>query len=1231
MSGLNRKSTGDLKAAAGQDPSKTRPSSTTPGPSTHSALPPSSIPRPATSRQTSTPTRLTSYRNEVGASSNNQNNTETTGVGLGVGLGLGGSSRPSRPSPPSLINGRNSPALRRTLSAQSKFQGRPHPFVTATGSPARIPVLSNRKKKLKKREGSQDGSSSSSTSSSEMESDTTATKDFFKEDQASHPFNAREFYATIFSKYDPQGTGSVAVRDVVAILRELEEGSGGAKFSILSEDGALAVQTAMENDPSLIVSQPDFEDMVQRLLGFELIDRMTEIQSSNTSQEEQPANHQQSPLNIDTSTSRDATFEGLGGGLLRSPGYSSKRSPSTYSPQEDSLFGALNNPPRPYAENGNSVGDDSTGCIGVPPVDSSTPIRNRKPVNSPGSGPALVEQGVRRRFSRSAEEGEEGKGGPFVVNPVWLEMSLEPAALGCLTAEDLKNLLHEFRHLWEVFESRRRRLEEVDGRLDQANQRYSDLTAYWEQECDTIENKNRVLQEENERLAEEAKKSELQDTKNAIMMRTMEDDIAKSETRIKELEHAQKQEVRRREEVQSQLLREVNTMRATRAKLTESERINEKLLSETQVIMRDLGQLQTEIGAKEEELSAKERDITYRDMRIENLEKEVNKIKGDYRALESQSRAANRVMKGSVRGPSTRLGEEIGNLEPEEPHGMASYDSLEDVFKDYPHFRPNNLQNVKDILPKLPQYESLEQVCKDFPEIKGLIPLPQPEGHGGAVLPLPSGLGIGGQMIKEDSSQAIETDLQGRHLTSISEGAAHAATLPETQDIKAIIDRSDAGPGKDEPLKYDARPENLRNINEGDHLTTQDMREGRQYFTGYGNTVSDGGRAGGDDSDNSSDGDDDDDGPRPTRGLRGGSGRAGRRSGRGGGDPDGDDNSSHDGRGNRGGGRRRRKARERERDGVPWVGQFRFTGIDGEYTECIRTTLETRAYLRDLADKPRLTLSDVEFLNNFVTEQSSPPDQVILQEIWGLASKAERAVRRTLREKAWPARGEKAAFGFVNVNSPFGIFAWPWRQLWDIAFSLDDADYQLPGTNAYQDYINEQRMRTAQGGGAGGEGRGEGGGEGGGNANDDTTADTSETAPRRSDSVPGVAAKRIIPEFPPRPHRTPVASILRAGPKPGAAWGILTFIGLGLILTLAIYNSLIFLRMRSDQQSWEFANGSRSSAGPFWSVENSCWSNCLSGVCGGSNLGSTKWRQWEWFWTQVEAWMASSEEPILPS
>ena len=180
--------------------------------------------------------------------------------------------------------------------------------------------------------------------------------------------------------------------------------------------------------------------------------------------------------------------------------------------------------------------------------------------------------------------------------------------------------------------------------------------------------------------------------------------------------------------------------------------------------------------------------------------------------------------------------------------------------------------------------------------------------------------------------------------------------------------------------------------------------------------------------------------------------------------------------------------------------------------------------------------------------------------------------------------------------------------------SLDDADYELPGTNAYQDFINEQRVRTAEG------------------ENDDDNTDPAATAQPQSGSGPGVRAKLVNPVLPRRPHQAPVASILRAGPKPGAAWGILTFFGLGLVLTLAIHNSLLFLRIRSDQQSWEFANGSLSSPGPFWSVENSCWSNCLSGVWGRSSRSSTRRQQWEWLWTQLEGWMVTSEEaPILPS
>jgi len=466
------------------------------------------------------------------------------------------------------------------------------------------------------------------------------------------------------------------------------------------------------------------------------------------------------------------------------------------------------------------------------------------------------------------------------------------------------------------------------------------------------------------------------------------------------------------------------------------------------------------------------------------------------------------------------------------------------------------------------------------------------------------GQGTGGGV----SSPAPESRLHVRHLTAIRQGPVHALNLPVSQSVKTHLRRYDAGLGKTESRIHDAvtRPTGQGDSEARSHQ--DDETENRGNTRGSGSLI--GGAGGIREPDSSPDVDDD--------GGRGG------HAGGGGSDPDDSSDGDDGGRGGRGGrarrgrgggGRGRKGPRDPQvEDGrVHWVGQTHFTTIDGQYIECIITTLETRAYLQDLADKPRLALADVEFLTNFISEQSSPPDQVILQEIWGLASKAERAARRTLRQEAWPARGEKASFGLVSVNSPFGIFAWPWRQLWDIAFSLDDADYQLPETNAYQDFINEQRVRTLQGG------------------NDDNP-DPAATAQRQSGSGLEARAKWINSALPRRPHQTPVASILRAGPKPGAAWGILTFLGLGLVLTLAVYNSLIFLRMRSDQRSWEFANGSRSSAGPFWSVENSCWSNCLSGVWGGSSRSSSRWQQWEWLWTLLEGWMATSEEAqTLPS
>jgi len=229
------------------------------------------------------------------------------------------------------------------------------------------------------------------------------------------------------------------VRDVVAILRELEKGFGCTTYSILGADGEMAVRTAMEEAPSLTLSQSEFEVMARKMLGFGLIDRLTELQSTNTGQEEQLANRQPSPPNIDTSASKSPTFEGFGSGLIRSPRLSPRRSPSRANAQEDSIFDALHSSPRPYAESGDSVGDDSTGFIGGPPIDSSTPVRARNPVNFPGPEPAPEEQSLRQRRSSNTDEagGEEGK--LLAENPMWLEMSLEPAALSGLTVENLRD------------------------------------------------------------------------------------------------------------------------------------------------------------------------------------------------------------------------------------------------------------------------------------------------------------------------------------------------------------------------------------------------------------------------------------------------------------------------------------------------------------------------------------------------------------------------------------------------------------------------------------------------------------------------------------------------------------------------------------------------------------------------------------------------------------------------
>jgi len=225
------------------------------------------------------------------------------------------------------------------------------------------------------------------------------------------------------------------------------------------------------------------------------------------------------------------------------------------------------------------------------------------------------------------------------------------------------------------------------------------------------------------------------------------------------------------------------------------------------------------------------------------------------------------------------------------------------------------------------------------------------------------------------------------------------------------------------------------------------------------------------------------------------------------------------------------------------------------YQELITTDTATRAKLKDLTTKPHLTLADHDFLANFVMAQSTSPSREILDSVWRLAQPAARAVRMAASKTYDGPSTADDIFTFHRMHGPIGILAWPVQLLCDSFQGLDRADYYA-STNI----------------------RGEEG-----HPDSKSFAEASRS--------PNPKHKRN-----PAPRGTQ-AALLRAGPRPGVAWSILTA-GLYLfILVLIMSNIHMYRRMKQEEGLWVSAN--EPSPGRFASP--GCW-----------RVGHTDGWGWRW-------------------
>jgi predicted nucleic acid-binding Zn-ribbon protein len=238
-------------------------------------------------------------------------------------------------------------------------------------------------------------------------------------------------------------------------------------------------------------------------------------------------------------------------------------------------------------------------------------------------------------------------------------------------------------------------------------------------------------------------------------------------------------------------------------------------------------------------------------------------------------------------------------------------------------------------------------------------------------------------------------------------------------------------------------------------------------------------------------------------------------------------------------------------------------------SELIQCSFEERNRLDILRDRSILNLEDAQFVLDFITSQSQNPTRFLLKTLFGLSFRVNIALRKPNGDKYIMAQhGRGDLLGWRNtIHSPLGIFAWPWKMLVGLVNPLDSADY-IAASSASEDYlldaIKKEILEEAQG------------------AND-----------------------------PYPPARAPVgitADLLRAGPKPAQAWGLLTAVLWFMLIFLLVKNWGMYAAMVRDQDFWARANGEFHTSG---GVGGGCRVVCGDG--------------WGWRWRAVLGEWANKE------
>ncbi|KAF8540146.1 hypothetical protein BDD12DRAFT_909626 [Trichophaea hybrida] len=1184
-------------------------------PQTPSSSAPSLLPRPRSAESSSTPTSTSTKApgtataplgTPKGASV--VKTPRASGFGQG-GTTLGGGSTPLvRPSPPNATS-HSSPALKRLVSATTDPRGSP-----ALKRNFSLPIITQR------RGTGGDSAKSNSATSGEMStpgqrgnkpggnlagiereedmpergrapsrSPSTEPKGPIPEPPLLGNSEGDKLFKKAWDRYDPSDTGTISVKDFIPFCRHIEGMVPGAgEYSLLSKEAEELVSLHM--DPETEDGDGEQSRMTQS--------RAMELLYLVTGQK----NAMIDAINSICSASREnvqADFLSSGPPQARgtSPRHSALSRPPLprghhHSPTIGSPGGNLNEEDafsRPAP--GNLIGDESTMELDLPssvPIAQSTPPPPARrlspaplaplfrdpspsPLRSPGRSPGTFSPGPRRRRlsgfspgprSPKSEGGlfEEDKDAIPLPNQALLTLE-DPNETGYYPEDEqeIAAICTELKRLQKAYAMHEKKIEGMEVDLKEAKLDYQRACERAEQQQSEFAKDFEDFRRERDEAREELSKARNMDEKKRKQLLDLEEQLLERDAEILKLQNdadkqrtAKTQDAKRDAGAQERLLKaQVNlTQLQDRYRQLDNNFQREQQLRAAAVEARRT--LESTVAEQEREISIQKNIITDHEEKIETLIIDCETLQ---RSLENPGMGRPQDS-SSYRGPPQTL----AGLDMESFHTSSDIDSQSGSQQTNADNAPNEIRRHRNSRPPsvftIDRKQNIEHVVRmNWIGRQVQTDIEIPPGEARPVAECNAWLADPTMAAIEELKSKMPQNLDETHTTDAEtqtmEGWPAAVASPGiSQDLAALIQ---ADKDRHKPAHVALSPEGVPYPTDStphtiEQLITQEATEAAS-------------------------------GARPPLSVITATPQ----------DPDRvptNRNASLD---------KSDTPEHIRKKFASWPGRNPSSSAplpEAEYTEIINTTTAKRVQLMAINNKRELTIEDTEFIRDFVVEQSRNPDREILKNVWEIAHRAEQALKKTAA-KGYEIHGRGDMMGWTRIHGPLGIFAWPWRMLWDSAFgNLDVADYYGAGNRgevmamaAIQKELRGEMFLSPAAA---------------------TTAEASSTQPGvAAGAQPAQTENPTCPD-PAKPRRAPVgaqATLLRAGPKPAVGWSILSILLYAVIAVLLLSNAHMYFYKMRDERAWARAND----MSPGWRNMGSCYHVCSDG--------------WGWRWkAMIREW-----------